>query len=117
MKTAIIFSALFIFNMSVFALLSCFGASVPPRPRLARSLTLSQMLNAVTNAPEGVEIRVPVTPYVEWREGYDYSAGDIATVDGAVFVCLKPHTAEVSSAPAASTNLWRAIRQQRRKHP
>ena len=76
-----------------------------PKPKLARSIPVRQD-NQATNI---VLTRLASRAY-PWEAGKEYSAGDIAIVAGSLFVCLRPHTAETSSAPAASTNHWRTVK-------
>ena len=104
MSTPLIFAALFIFNLSVFAALAVRGSAIPPQPRLARSLKSQQTIVPATNARE-------------WTANTYFTAGETCATGGVVYVCLRPHTSREGIPPPAATNLWRAVRQQRSKRP
>jgi chitinase len=43
-----------------------------------------------------------------WASGVAYSAGDLVTYDGVVYVCLQAHTSEDSWTPSSTPALWMA---------
>ena len=108
-------------NLALFALLvgvlsagwiaaSSRAAAVPPRQRLARSLTPEQIADFVTNAPPTAKISVPMHNLRPWTNGVSYAVADSATHEGAVYLCVQAHTAQPGWSPPAVPALWRRIR-------
>ncbi|HRR34008.1 MAG TPA: hypothetical protein P5026_07920 [Kiritimatiellia bacterium] len=86
------------------------AAAVPPRQRLARSLSGGRVAAIVTAAPAGARIGVPLAGLREWGEPSERSAGDTCSLSGAVYVCVQSHTALPGWEPPAVPALWRLVR-------
>jgi hypothetical protein len=105
--------ALCVLGLALFCVDSCGRASaaaVPPRPRLARQLTGAQIARAVTNAPPGARVSVPLDGLRGWAPHVPVSAGDTCSVSGAVYVCVQSHTPLPGWQPPAVPALWRLVR-------
>lgn len=84
---------------------------VPPRPpRLARSLSGSQIARVVTNAPASARISVPMAGMREWSAGIRVAPGDVVSRGGSIYVCVQGHATQADWAPAAVPALWRLVR-------
>ena len=108
-------------NLALFALLvgvlsagwiaaSSRAAAVPPRQRLARSLTPEQIADFVTNAPPTAKISVPMHNLRPWTNGVSYAVADSATHEGAVYLCVQAHRSQSDWSPPVVPALWRRIR-------
>ena len=85
-------------------------AAEPPRVRVARSLSGSQVAGLVTNAPKNAKISVPLNSLRDWRSSAHYAPGDVASRAGSIFVCVQAHTSQADWIPSATPALWRLIR-------
>lgn len=86
------------------------AAAVPPRQRLARSLTPEQIADFVTNAPPTAKISVPMHNLRPWTNGVSYAVADSATHEGAVYLCVQAHRSQSDWSPPVVPALWRRIR-------
>ena len=114
MAESFIIALIFILSVVGFCIFLCVGeadaAAVPPRPRLARQLTGAQIARAVTNAPPGARVSVPLHGLRGWAPGGAYSAGDTCSMSGAVYVCVQSHASLPGWQPPAVPALWRLVR-------
>ena len=92
------------------AVLEADAAAVPPRPRLARQLSGDRIASAVTNAPPGARVSVPLHGLRGWASANGYSAGDTCSLSGAVYVCVQSHASLPGWQPPAVPALWRLVR-------
>ena len=101
-------------TMSLFAMLAMLAASLtaaePPRVRVARSLTGDQIARAITNAPAGARVSVPMSALRMWQAGQSYAPGDVVLRDGMISVCVLGHQAQSGRLPSATPALWRPVK-------
>lgn len=86
------------------------AAALPPRQRLARSLTPEQIADFVTNAPAAATVSVPLVNLRPWTNGVSYAVADPVSYGGAIYLCVQAHKAQSDWAPPVVPALWRRIR-------
>lgn len=86
------------------------AAALPPRQRLARSLTPEQIADFVTNAPAAATVSVPMHNLRPWTNGVSYAVADPATHEGSIYLCVQAHRSQADWAPPAVPAMWRRIR-------
>jgi len=95
----------------ILAGITALAAYLPPAgPRLARSLSDAQVARAVTNAPAGARVSVPMHRARPWYSGILWQAGQVATYSNAVYVCVQAHHAQAAWRPPIVPALWRLVR-------
>lgn len=85
--------------------------ATPPRQRMARSLTPTQVARVVTNAPALAKVTVPQMFFARpWTNGIAYAVAEPVTYAGAIYLCVQAHRSQADWSPPVVPALWRQIR-------